>query len=254
VTRLRLARIFWIGAAAILVAAALVALTAVLRGDFSETDGRILLTLAAILYSGGAALAGLALVDRGPARALGMATAAAAPVCLALVSWGIWSFAFDGGDSRDATRAAWSAVLVLLAGLVATTGLLLVRLRTPLVLAALAGGLAALAAGLSVGGIWAEPSGDGLIRAIAVCWILAALAFFLAPVLQRFAATGENAAPRVLGELNGVELVASRAPVAGGVPIVPPARGERLSLRRRSALSADDARSDVVGDEPQPPV
>jgi drug/metabolite transporter (DMT)-like permease len=68
VTRIRLSRIFWIGAAAILVAAALVALVAVLRGDFSDTDGRILITMGALLYTGGAALAGLALADRGPAR------------------------------------------------------------------------------------------------------------------------------------------------------------------------------------------
>ena len=70
-SRLRLARVFWIGAAAILVAAALVALAAVLRGDFSDNDGRILVTLGALLYTGGAALAGLALVERGPARVVG---------------------------------------------------------------------------------------------------------------------------------------------------------------------------------------
>ena len=63
-TRVRLRRILWIGAAAILVAAALVAATAVLRGGFSETDGKILVTLGALLYAGGTALAGLALGDQ----------------------------------------------------------------------------------------------------------------------------------------------------------------------------------------------
>ena len=48
-TRLRLRRIFWMGAAAIVVVAALVALAAVLKGDFSDTDGRTLVTLAALL-------------------------------------------------------------------------------------------------------------------------------------------------------------------------------------------------------------
>ena len=47
-TRLRLRRIFWMGAAAIVVAAAPVALAAV-EGDLSDTDGRILVTLAALL-------------------------------------------------------------------------------------------------------------------------------------------------------------------------------------------------------------
>jgi hypothetical protein len=95
VSRIRLARIFWIGAAAILVAAALVALLAVLRGEFSETDGRIVLTLGALLYTGGAAIAGLALADRGPARRLGLVVAGFAPVALAITVAAIWSFVWE---------------------------------------------------------------------------------------------------------------------------------------------------------------
>ena len=56
-TRRRLAGAFWLGAAAILVAAALVSLVAILKGGFSETDARILGTLGALLYTGAAALA-----------------------------------------------------------------------------------------------------------------------------------------------------------------------------------------------------
>jgi hypothetical protein len=47
------ARVAWLGAAAIIVVAALVALGAILRGDFSETDGRILGSLAVVLYTCG---------------------------------------------------------------------------------------------------------------------------------------------------------------------------------------------------------
>jgi hypothetical protein len=231
VSRVRLSRIFWIGAAAILVAAALVALAAVVRGDFSESDGRILVTLAALLYTGGSALAGLALAERGPAEPLGWAVAAAAPVCLALVGWGIWSFVFDGGSDYDATRAAWSAVLVLLVGLVATTGLLLARTRVAAALAWAAAALAGLAAALSVAGIWTEPEADAYVKALAALWILAALCYFLAPVLQRFTATGVRSADRVLAELDGIELVATRAPSGLDARL---ARGERLELRRRS--------------------
>ena len=68
-TKLRLRRIFWMSAAAIVAAAALVALGAVVRGGFSDTDGRILVTLAALLYTGGAAFSGLALVDHDPRTA-----------------------------------------------------------------------------------------------------------------------------------------------------------------------------------------
>jgi len=233
VTRRRLTRVFWTGAAATLVAAALVALAAVVQGEFSDTDGRILVTLAALLYTGGAALAGLALADRGSARALGWLVASAAPVCLLLVAWAVWSFNGDGGGDENATKLAWSSVLVLLAGLVATTGLLLTRRPTLARLAAVAGGLAAVAAALSVIGVWSEPSGDGLVKVLAVLWILAALCFFLVPVLQRFTAAGaDESAPRVLAELESVEVVASREPIEG-VAVEAPSQGERLYLRRR---------------------
>ena len=233
-TRLRLRRIFWIGAAAILIAAALVALAAVVQGDFSNTDGRILVTLAAILYTGGAALAGLALVDRGPARPLGWLLTAVAPVCLALIAWAVWSFAFDGGGNETADKLAWSAVLALLVGLIATTGLLLARRRALVGLAAASGGLAAAAASLSIAGIWTEPDSDASTKALAVLWILATLAYFLVPILQRFSAVGaEETAVRVLAELDGVELVASRGRLEG-IEVERPSPGERLALRRRA--------------------
>jgi hypothetical protein len=53
VTRRTAPRIAWLGAAATLVVAALVALGAILRGDFSDTDVKILVTLAAVLYVSG---------------------------------------------------------------------------------------------------------------------------------------------------------------------------------------------------------
>jgi hypothetical protein len=233
VTRVRLSRIFWLGAAAILVAAALVALAAVVRGDFSGTDARILVTLAALLYTGGAALAGLALGDRGPTRPLGWAVAAAAPVCLAFILWAVWSWVGDGGGDEDADRLAWSAVIALLAGLIATTGLLLARRRVLERLAMTGGIVAGFAAALSIGALWTDNPSDTLIKVFAALWILAALGYFLVPVLQRFSNVGaQEPAVRVLAELDGVEAVASTGPIEG-VSIEPPARGERLVLRRR---------------------
>jgi hypothetical protein len=234
VTRIRLSRIFWIGAAAILVAAALVALVAVLRGDFSDTDVRILVTLAALLYTGGAALAGLALVDRARGPWLGWLVAVAAPVCLGFVLWAIWSFVGNGGGNENADRLAWSAVLALLAGLISTTALLLARRRELVALAVAAGLLAGLAALLAGVGIWTEPDSDTFAKVMAAVWILAALCYFLVPVLQRFrGATVEPTAFRILGELDGVELIASRDPVKG-VAVEAPRPGELLVLRRRA--------------------
>jgi hypothetical protein len=233
VNRVRLSRIFWIGAAVVLAAAALVAIAAIVRGDFSDNDGRILVMLGALLYTGGAALAGLALADRGPARLLGAAVAAFAPVCLALIAWAIWSFTFDGDGNETVDKLAWSSVLALLAGLIATTGLLLARRPALAALAGGAGALAGLAATLSIAGIWAENDGDGFVKTLAVLWILTLLAYFLVPVLQRFTYAG--AAPdeaRVLASLGDVELVATRA--ADGRAIDPRLQpGERLALRRR---------------------
>jgi hypothetical protein len=229
---IRLVRIFWISAAAILVAAALVALFAVVRGDFSDSDGRILLSLGTLLYSGGAAITGLALADRGPARKLGWTVAAAAPVAVAFVVAAIWSFAWEE-ESEPWNKLAWSSVLLLLAGLLATTALLLARRKTLERLAMCAGGLAALAASVSVIGIWAEPKSDVFVKLVAALWILAVLAYFLIPVLARFTAAGaSDTEVRVLAELEGVELVATHTRDGGIDARLEP--GEKLLLRRRT--------------------
>ena len=65
-------------------------------------------------------------------------------------------------------------------------------------------------------------------------WILAALAFFLAPVLQRWSAVGgTEAGDRVLGTLDDVEVVATRRPGDELVVSDRPRGGERLVLRHR---------------------
>ncbi len=92
--RVRLARLFWIGAAALLGVAALVSITAVVRGDFSETDGKILAVLGTALLAGGVALAGLALVERRDLPQLGVLAIATALTAFAVprrcgVTWAI---------------------------------------------------------------------------------------------------------------------------------------------------------------------
>lgn len=229
-TRVRLSRIFWIGAAAILVAAALVALAAVLRGDFSDTDGRILGTLAAALLTGSTLVTGLALLERDE-RVLGWTAIAVSVPAFAAISFSIWDFAFD--DGGNAWRWGWAGILASIAALVATTSRLLARFPALVRLAWAAGGLAAAAAVVSFVAIWREDSGDALGRALAVLWILAGLAFLLVPVLQRFTAAGHtHDEPRVLAELDGIELVATRNHDGSLAPALEP--GERLALRRHS--------------------
>lgn len=225
---LRLSRIFWIGAAAIIIAAALVALTAVLRGSFSETDGRILGTLGAVLLAGSTLVAGLALVDRG-GRVLGWGAVGVSVPGFAALVYAIWDLTFDGEE--NAWQWGWTGALVLVAALVAVSAQLLAR--SPLVarLAWLAGGLAAAATAASIVAIWNEDPGSTAGKAIAVLWILSALAYFLVPVLQRFTSAGvPETAERVIAELDGVALVATHA--REGAIDVRLEPGERLLLRR----------------------
>jgi MFS family permease len=229
VTGRRLARIFWIGAAATLFAAALVALVAVLRGDFSDNDARILGTLASVLFAGSTAVAGLALVERG-GRILGWVAVVAAVPALGALLYAIWEIVFDG-DS-EAWRWGWLGALTLVAALIAVTSRLLARSPALQRLAYAAGALAGAAAASTVGAIWSEDPDEAYGRAIAVLWILTTLCYLLVPVLQRFSSAGHEASEeeRILGELDGVQVVATRSRAGTIEARLEP--GERLSLRR----------------------
>ena len=232
-TRVRLSRIFWIGAAAILVAAALVALVAVLRGDFSDTDGRILGTLAAALLAGSTLVAGLALAETGE-RVLGWSAVVVTVPAFASITYSIWAFVFDG--EGDVWQWGWAGILALLAALIAVTARLLARSRALVRLASVAGALATVAAVASYVAILRDDSGEGFGQLIAVLWILAGLAYLLVPVLQRFTAAGElEGRERRIAELDGVEVVATRSRDGLAVELRP---GERLLLRRRGEPGA----------------
>ena len=79
-----LRRIFLLGAATLASVAALVAIAAVLRGDFGETEGKIFATLAATFVAGSTAMAGVALevgirmIERDPPDVEGAAAFATA--------------------------------------------------------------------------------------------------------------------------------------------------------------------------------
>ena len=99
-------------------------------------------------------------------------------------------------------------------------------------LAWLAGGLSVSAAAASVAAIWSDGPGSTAGKVIAVLWILTGVAYLLVPVLQRFTSAGvPETAERVLAELNGIELVATRS--RAGTLDVSLEPGERLMLRPR---------------------
>ena len=220
-----LARTFWIGAAGILILAALVATAAIVRGDFGDTDARVLGTLFALLLAGATAVAGLALVERGTLVPLGWLTSALAGVGFLVIGLSIWS---DG----DVVGWEWAArsIVVIVALLLVSTQRLLLRVASLLPLTVGTAAAAALATLLTCVGIGAD-SADGLWQLTAVLWILTVLGFLLLPVLQRFtAAGGVPLAARVLAELDGVELVAVHSRNGLDIRLAP---GERLQLRRR---------------------
>ena len=226
-TRARILRVFWLGAAALLVAAALIAIVALLRGELTETDGEILLTLGALFLAGAVGLAGLALAESGRYAPLGWTAAALAPVEFGILTYWIWSDL--SGD--DLSRVGLTTILLVLGQLALVTHLLLLTGRKLLPLVGLTSLLLALAIGGTITAIWTEPDDTSWAKVLAVLWILAGLCWFLLPVLQRYTAAGAPPGDRILAELDGVELVASRSLDGVDVRL---ARGERLVLRRRA--------------------
>jgi hypothetical protein len=224
---IRYARIFWIGAAGILVLAALVAIAAIARGDFGDTDAQILGTLFASLLAGATAISGLALVERRTFVAFAWTCIGVAAVAFVVIGLAIWS----DGDAVDWKWAA-RAIVVLIGLLIVATHRLLLQVDAfrPLVVGTAAA--AALATLLTCAGIGAD-NRDSLWQFTAICWIAAGLGFLLLPVLQRWRAAPHRVPgiDRVIAQLDGVELVATRSESGLELRLAP---DERLLLRRRA--------------------
>jgi hypothetical protein len=231
VSGVRLSRLFWIGAAAILIVAALVAVGSILRGDFGETEAQVLGTLLSLLVAGATAIAGLALIERGVAKEFAVAAIVGAALCFAVQAAGIW----DGYANDALAQLWWSSIALLVTLLLLTTQRLLLREQRLALLFYGTATVASLATLLTSAAIIADEdgggSGDRPLQAIAILWILTVLGYLLLPVLQRFTRAASATHTRVLGELDGVQLIATRGR-ADGVDVEAPAPGERLVLRR----------------------
>jgi hypothetical protein len=222
----RYARLFWIGAAGAVVLAALIGISALLRSDFTETDGQILLTLLALLAASGTAVAGLTVAERSHVT-VGWAAVAVGIVSFFFIATATWS----NFDVDTLNKIAGTAALALIATLLGTTQLVLHRGEHGWVL--LVTWTALLFAFFTTSaGIWDESSEDGLWKVAGSCWIVGVMGWVLLPVLQRFTAAALVRAGdlRVLAALSDVELVATRSGAGLDVRLE---RGERLLLRRR---------------------
>ena len=188
--RAELLRLFWIGAATILVVAALVALAAVVSGSFDSTDAKILGSLGTLLLAGAVATVGAALREAQRSPGLGATLAAAAPLLGLVAAAAIW----NEFDASTLARAAGVSYVLLATGLLVGTARVLVGDRATLLpLFAVNCGLAAIGASLSVVAIAAADASAGYAKLLAAVWILAVLAYVLIPVGRRLSAAPATA-------------------------------------------------------------
>jgi hypothetical protein len=202
-------RLFWIGTAALLGVAALVSIVALLRGEFTETDWKILGTLGSALLAGSSGLAGLALIDRRELVPLGWAVAAVSVAAFGILTWQVWT-------EFDSERWSLDTLIVVVAALMVATARLLHRRLEWLYWTSTA--LTVVTAAVYVWAVHADPDGDNWGKALGTLGILTVLAWFLVPVL------GRTSAP------SGTERVVGRGPGRVEVEL---AEGETLVVRGR---------------------
>lgn len=228
-----LRRIFLLGAATLLSVAALVAIAAIVTGDFGETEGKIFSTLATAFVAGSAAIAGIACLERSVSRPFGLLG-----IVLATVGFLLWT---DQIWAEHSSTGYWKLLGLLLTWTLVTLVVTTTRLmtRSPQLVRTLypATACAAAGAGLTVSLMVLRDNGDGW-QLFAVLLVLALLGEALTPILQRFIVTptGEAPSERVLGEVAGAIVVAVPSDRGGrsvqvGAREIPVAEDERIIIR-----------------------
>lgn len=230
---MRLRRIFLLGAATLVSVAALVAIGAILNGDFGETEGKIFATLATAFVAGSAAIAGIACLEASVTRIF-----AGLGIALAILGFVLWTEQIWAEHHSEGYWKLLGFILIwTLVLLVVTTTRLMTR--SPRLLRRLfpATAAAAAAAGLTVTAMVLREDGDGW-QLFAIFLILALLGETLTPILQRFVVTapGDELSERVLGEIAGAVVVAVRGRATArsvhvGNREVPVADDERIVIR-----------------------
>lgn len=227
-----LRRIFLLSAATLATVAALVAIGAVVNGEFGDTEGKFFATLAATFVALSSAVAGVALLGRGVSRPLGLAG-----VVLAIGGFVFW---VEQIWAQHDSSAYWKFLGIVLAWtlatLVATTNRLLIE--TPKLVRTLYPATAATAAlaALTITVMVLREDGDGW-QVFGVLLILAVLGEILAPILDRYFTSAEAPAERVLGTIAGASVLAVRGRgrvVRVGDEDVPLRQDEIVVIRRAS--------------------
>lgn len=179
-----LRRLFWIGAAALLGVAALTAIAAILRGDFSQTDVNIVATSFSLLLGSFSAFLGIALFERWHQAELGHLVALAASIETILLLIAIWIGI--GSVALDYWLANWAqTALVLLIAQILLTGQALIRKGNSPFLLPLTGVAVAFASAVTISAFWADNVGEIGGKSIAVFWILSVVGFLATPIANR---------------------------------------------------------------------
>jgi hypothetical protein len=202
---MQLRRIFLLGAATLASVAALLAIAAVLSGDFGETEGKIFATLAATFVAGSTTIAGIAVLARGVSRPLGFVG-----VVLAVGGYLLWAEQiWAEHDSETYWKLLLTVLAFTLATLIAITNRLL--LHSPRLIRTLypATAGAAYLAALTATTMMLREEGDGW-QLFAVLLILALLGEILAPILDRYTAAQDAPSERLLGTVAGASVLAVR--------------------------------------------
>jgi hypothetical protein len=157
-------------------------LSAALLRDVDFTNLRIVATAGAALLAGGAAYAAVALRSRVRSTTFPSLLLVAAPVAFALVADDIWG----GSFTAQSARWAQTALVVLVAGMLAATLRLLVRFERPVVGLIYVGFVLcdAAASVVALQAVWGSPQQDDA-RLFTAFAVLTVFAYLLAPAVDR---------------------------------------------------------------------
>ena len=174
----------WLAVAFVVLGAAIVSLVAIAHGRLSETDGRIIATLLVALLAGGAAIAGIELIERRRIRPLAWLVLGGAIVEFGFMEIGVWTFV-DESENRY-LKWGWTALFWVLPTILIPTAVLFIRSRqferslVPLIAAcsiAVAGLLTAL--------LWMGGNHDSTGRLTAALAVVLVTGYLVGPALER---------------------------------------------------------------------
>lgn len=178
-------RALWAGAAAILAVAALAAIAIVVSGDLGDREARIIVSMLAVFLCGGAAVAGIALLDRERVPLLGAIVLAVSGANLVVFLLAAWKAQFGNGANGYfdllVIALAWAVATVVVATLplLAADG----RLRRTMLPAV---GICAFSgATIATALVWARSDSGGWEKMLTVLAILMVAGHLLTPVLDR---------------------------------------------------------------------